>query len=219
MAEWCVTSYNELRKKEKELPPFEEFKKRGVYKYAIKNKQIAFEQEIKDPAKHPFKTPSGKIELFSPRLQKLGNPKEIPAIPKYVPAFEGPEDPLIEKYPLQCMGWHYKRRCHSMHDNNPWMDEAGPQLMWMNPMDAEARKIKEGDLVEVFNDRGKVHISVHVTSRILPGVVAIPQGGWYTPNKDGVDIRGNINTLTTHRPTPLAKGNPQHTNLVEVKGL
>ena len=47
----------------------------------------------------------------------------------------------------------------------------------------------------------------------------MPQGAWYTPDKDGTDVRGCINTLTSHRPTPLAKGNPQHTNLVEVKAL
>ena len=219
VGEWCVTAYNELRKKEKELPSFEEFKARGIFKYPIKKKKIAFEKEIQDPANNKFKTPSGKIELFSERLYKLNNPAEIPAIPKYVPAFEGPEDPMIEKYPLQCMGWHYKRRCHSMHDNNEWMEEVAPQVMWINPADAVKRKIKNGDIVEIFNDRGRVHMPVKLTERILPGVVAIPQGGWYAPNKDGVDIRGNINTLTTHRPTPLAKGNPQHSNLVEVKGI
>lgn len=50
--------------------------------------------------------------------------------------------------------------------------------------------------------------------------MSIPQGAWYTPvNKNGnvVDIGGNINTLTSLRPSPLAKGNPQHTNLVEVR--
>lgn len=216
VAEWCRTSYEELREKERELPPFEEFKRRGVFKYAIKRKKIAFANEIEDPANHPFKTPSGRIELFSPRLHALRNPAEIPAIPKYVSAFEGPEDPLIEKYPLQCMGWHYKRRCHSMHDNNPWMEEAGPQVMWINPVDAAARGIEDGDAVEAYNDRGKVRVPAKVTRRIVPGVVAIPQGGWYAPDQSGVDIRGNINTLTTQRPTPLAKGNPQHTNLVEV---
>jgi len=219
VAEWCESAYNLTRKKEPELPSFDEFKRRGVFKFKITKKKIAFAEQIQDPQKHPFKTPSGKIELFSERLLKFNEPQEIPAIPKYVPAFEGPEDPLIEKYPLQCIGWHYKRRCHSMHDNNPWLEEAARQLMWMNPQDAAKRGLQEGALAEVFNDRGRLHIPVHITSRIIPGTVAIPQGAWFTPDKDGVDIRGCINTLTTQRPTPLAKGNPQHTNLVEVKRL
>ena len=54
----------------------------------------------------------------------------------------------------------------------------------------------------------------------MPGVVSIPQGAWYTPVKKNGKvgaIGGNINTLTSLRPSPLAKGNPQHTNLVEVR--
>ncbi|WP_296772865.1 DMSO/selenate family reductase complex A subunit [Selenomonas sp.] len=215
--EWCEAIYDNWRKKEPELPSFAEFKEKGGYKFHNRPKKIAYEAQIKDPIGHPFKTPSGKIELFSERMLQFGDPQEIPALAKYVPAFEGPQDPLREKYPLQCMGWHYKRRCHSMHDQNPWLEEIGPQLMWMNPLDAKERNIQEGDTVEVFNDRGRVRIPVHVTSRIFPGVVAIPQGAWYTPDKNGIDVRGCINTLTTQRPTPIAKGNPQHTNLVEVK--
>ena len=35
-------------------------------------------------------------------------------------------------------------------------------------------------------------------------------------NGDRVDKGGSINTLTTLRPSPLAKGNPQHTNICQV---
>ena len=48
----------------------------------------------------------------------------------------------------------------------------------------------------------------------------MPQGAWYKPvKKNGrlVDVGANINRLTGHRPSPLAKGNPQHSNLVEVR--
>ena len=62
-------------------------------------------------------------------------------------------------------------------------------------------------------------IPVKITKRIMPGVVGIPHGAWYSPDKDGVDQRGCINTLTSQRPTYLAHGNPQHTNLVEVVKL
>lgn len=55
----------------------------------------------------------------------------------------------------------------------------------MNPIDAKSRSLKTGDMVEVFNDRGRVQLPVHVTPRIFPGVVAFPQGGWYTPGRQG----------------------------------
>ena len=60
-----------------------------------------------------------------------------------------------------------------------------------------------------------------VTPRVVPGTVAVSQGAWWDGDiksgKDGVDKGGSINTLTTQRPSPLAKGNPQHTNICNVK--
>lgn len=215
--EWMKAIYEETKKKEPELPKFEEFAKRGVYKYKPRESYIAFKEQIEDFENNPFPTPSGKIEIFSKRLYDLRKPKEIPAIPKYIDIFEGLSDPKREKFPLQMIGWHTKRRCHSTHDNNDWMEEIEPHKMWINPVDAKLRNIKEGDLVQIWNDRGIIQIPAHITQRIVKGVVAVAQGAWYTPNKNGIDIRGSINTITTSRPTPLAKGNPQHSNLVEVK--
>jgi anaerobic dimethyl sulfoxide reductase subunit A len=51
----------------------------------------------------------------------------------------------------------------------------------------------------------------------MPGVVSLPQGAWYAPDSRGVDQGGCANTLTAYHPSPLAKGNPQHTNLVQVE--
>jgi anaerobic dimethyl sulfoxide reductase subunit A len=96
------------------------------------------------------------------------------------------------------------------------MEEAGKQEMWISTIDASKRGIKNGDEVKIFNSRGTVVLSAKVTPRIMPGVVSIPQGAWWTPDKDGIDRRGCINTLTKYHPTPLAFGNPSHTNLVEV---
>ena len=163
-----------------------------------------------------FSTPSGKIEIFSKRIYDLPK-KNIPAIPSYVPAAEGYEDQLRKKYPLQLIGWHTKRRCHTIHDNNPWMEEIEPQRLWISPADAKKRGIRDGCAVEVFNDRGSIRIPAKVTDRIIDGVVAIPEGAWYTPGADGIDKRGSINVLTSARPTPFAKGNGQHTNLVDVR--
>jgi len=217
--DWLRYIVEETRKKNPDFPTFEEFRRKGIYKIAPKEPVIAYKKQIEDPVNNPFKTPSGKIEIFSPRLWAMNKPDEIPAIPKYIPAWEGPEDPLREKYPLQCIGPHYKRRVHSTFDNVPWMEEAARQELWINPEDAEKRGIRNGDKVKVFNDRGAVITYAKVTPRIMPGVVALPQGAWWTTGPDGVDTRGCINVLTKYHPTPLARGNPQHTNLVEVVKL
>ena len=92
-------------------------------------------------------------------------------------------------------------------------------MLWMHPEDAKKRNLQEGELVEVWNDRGKIRIPVKVSEQMMQGVVALSQGAWYKPDKNGVDVGGSINVLTSLNRTPYAKGNPQHTNLVEVKKL
>jgi anaerobic dimethyl sulfoxide reductase subunit A len=218
MEDWVKVSIERTRAElDPTFPTFEEFKAKGVHHFQFDEPLVGFKEQIDDLEKNPFPTPSGKIELFSKALWEMDNPKEIPAVAKYVPAWEGPSDPLKAQYPLQLIGWHYKRRCHSTHDNHPWMEEAFRQEMWMNPLDAKARGIADGDRVRVFNGRGEVFIHVKVTPRIVPGVAAMPQGAWYTPDQKGIDQRGSMNVLTKQHPTPLAKANPQQTNLVEVQ--
>jgi anaerobic dimethyl sulfoxide reductase subunit A len=214
--EWLTWIYGAFRRELPELPEFGEFKNKGGYSFKNPRTLIAYEDQIRDPVGHPFKTPSGKIEIFSPRLYNLNRRHEVPGIPSYVPPPEGPQDPLRGKYPLQLIGYHTKRRTHSTHDSNRWLEAVDPQRLWIHPADAENRGLKDGDEADIFNDRGRVRIPVFVTPRVIRGVVALSQGAWYTPDREGTDRRGCINVLTSVRPTPLARGNPQHTNLVEV---
>ncbi len=215
-SEWLEYLYEELRKTETELPDYEIFKKQALFHYQKQPIRPAFKEECRDPETHPFPTKSGKIEIFSEKVYRTEFKEFMPAIPRYVPPVEGAQDPLAEKYPLQLTGWHTKRRCHSIHDNNQDMHRLDPQTLWMNPADAAARNLKDGDLAEVFNDRGRIRMPVRVTDRIMPGVTAISQGAWYRPDKNGTDTAGSINVLTSQHPTPYARGNGQHTNLVEV---
>lgn len=211
--DWQEALYEAIRPLEPELPDYEEFRRNGGHKYRHQPRKWAFEEQVRDFAHHPFPTPSGKIEIYSPRLKQLG---AVPPIPIYVPSFEGPEDPTVEKYPIQLIGWHNKFHTHSVFDNNEWMEDIDSHVLWMHPEDAAQRKIEEGDLVAVVNDRGEIRIPVHITGRIVKGVAAMPQGGWFRTEQNGVDRRC-INTITTLRPTPLAKGNPQHSNLVQIR--
>jgi len=200
------------------MPAFRELEKSnaGVYVKPVSKPVVAFADFRKDPVKYPLKTPTGKIELFSKPLHEMNNP-EIPAVPKYIQEWESPFGKEAEKYPLQAIGHHYMPRVHSTHFNNEWTSEAFPQVVFMNKADADKRKIKNGDIVKVFNDRGALVARCRVTSKIMPGVIDIPQGAWYMPDKEGIDRGGNINVLTTERWTALAKGNPQHTIMVEVE--
>ena len=218
-SEWLRYCYEELKQTETELPNYEDLQKHGIYRYQKQKPRIAFEQEAKDPETDPFPTASGKIEIFSQHVYDTRYRDFFPAIPRYVPPQEGPDDPLAARYPLQLVGWHTKRRCHSIHDNNQAMHAIDPQMLWMNPQDAAVRSIEDGEEVRIFNDRGEIQIPVRITSRLMPGVTALSQGAWYAPDPSGTDRGGSVNVLTSLHPTPYARGNPQHTNLVQVQKM
>ncbi|SHN68489.1 DMSO/selenate family reductase complex A subunit [Desulfovibrio litoralis] len=237
--QWLEWSYEtQCRPFMPELPPtLEEARKVGVWRKAKLRSDlpIPFKAFRDDPQANPLKTPSGKIELFSPALLELSKTWElnkfkgdvIPPTPQYVSTWEGYEDTETKKlFPLQLIGHHYKGRTHSHYASVDWLLAVMPQNLWINPIDAKARGLRHGDTVKVLNKRGEVHIKVKVTKRIMPGVVSMPQGAWYNPesknldqNKNPIDQGGCVNTLTLYRASPLAKGNPQHTNLVEVVKL
>ncbi|HGD3316285.1 TPA: DMSO/selenate family reductase complex A subunit [Proteus mirabilis] len=185
---------------------------------------VALEAFRQDPIANPLKTASGKIEIYSEKLMQdtegwiLPEGDRIPAIPEYCKNEEGVENvTLKEKFPLQMTGFHDKGHVHSTYFNVAMLREAIPHQFWLNPVDAAQRGLKSGDIAEIYNERGRLHIRVKVTDRVLPGVIAVPQGAWRSLDTTGVDTGGCINTLTSWHPSPFAKGNPQHTNLVEVK--
>lgn len=215
-AGWLCNLYGTVRDFYPYMPEFEDFKKQAVYRYPDTKRRIAFEDFRRDPKRYPLMTETGKVEIYSPSVARTTFKEYFPAIPGYVPPREGVESPLREKYPLQLIGWHTKRRCHSIHDNNVKLEKLDPQRLWMHPEDAASRGIESDDQILVYNDRGQTRIPVLVTTRIMPGVVALAQGSWYRPGADGIDTNGSINVLTSLKPTAYSRGNGQHTNLVEV---
>jgi anaerobic dimethyl sulfoxide reductase subunit A len=110
-------------------------------------------------------------------------------------------------------------RVHSTFANVDWNTEAFPQRVFINPVDAKARGLEDGQKVRIYNDRGSVILPCRITPRILPGVVNIPQGAWWKPDEQGNDVGGSVNTLTSERWTPYAFGNAQHTIMAEVSPL
>jgi anaerobic dimethyl sulfoxide reductase subunit A len=215
--EWALDHYRRTRFHD--LPGLDEMEaaNRGVHSRPVTVPAVAFADFRADPERHPLPTATGRIEIFSRALHELGRPAEIPAVPKYVEEWESPFGGQAQRFPLQAMGHHTMARVHSTHDNNDWLGEAFPQRVFINEVDASARGITDGDDVHVWNDRGAMVLPCRVTPRIMPGVVNIPQGAWWTPDEYGVDRRGCVNVLTSERWTPLAWGTAQHTIMVEVE--
>lgn len=164
----------------------------------------------------PFKTASGKIEIYSNYLADEGNRGkgehfdpmgriyenlpgdwgDLTPLPLYQKTVRGMDDPLVKKYPLMLLSPHPRYRVHTLFWNHPWLREhIYRHRVWVSLPDAEVRGIKDDDLVKVYNDRGTVVMPAYVTSRIMPGIVAIHHGGWYTPDESGVDFGASPSTL------------------------
>lgn len=221
--DWTRELYEAAREKDPDLPTWEDGLALGVYKRKPKV-IVSLKAFIDDPEAKPLPTESGKIQIYSEKLAEFARTWElepdelVSPIPEYDPGFESYLN-LTEEYPLIVTGFHYKGHTHSSYANNKVLEQAARHQLWINPIDAEPRGIKTGDQLRVFNARGEIRIEAKVTPRIIPGAVALPQGRWHNADMAGdkVDFGGCINTLTTLRPSPLAKANPQHTNIGQVE--
>jgi anaerobic dimethyl sulfoxide reductase subunit A len=184
-----------------ELPGFEEFKAKGVHELKSAPPFVAFQEQVEDPASNPFPTASGKIEIYSKTLADVNDPL-LPPTPKYIDPWEGPTDTLAEFYPLQLVSPHAKTRVNSTLDNIPRLKQLADDKLWLNPGDAKIRGINNGDRVRVFNDRGQLATIVNVTDGIMPGVVSLDAGAWFSPDTDGLDHGGCVNVLTRDQASP-----------------
>lgn len=126
---------------------------------------------------------------------------------------EASAEPACDQ-PLRVFGFHSVARIHSSWGNVPAVSRRVPQVISINPADADARGIATGDLVEASNRFGTLRLPAHVTEDVIAGTIVMPQGAWWQAESnvaEPIDVGGCINTLTTSRPSPLAFGNPQHT--------
>ena len=205
------------------MPTWDEIRAQGVYKRALEP-AIGLEAFRADPENNPLATPSGKIEIYSESLAEiaatweLAEDEVINPIPVFTPGFQG-YGSVTEEYPLYCAGFHHKSRTHSSFGFIEELEQVARHQLWMNPLDAEPRGIADGDTVAVKSPAGEVRIEAKVTPRIIPGTIGIPQGAWHNADMDGdrVDTGACVNTLTTYKPTPYAKGNgPAHSIIAQV---
>jgi len=204
------------RKRNIEVPSWEEFT-RGKFINCdeLEDKPfIGWDEQIREGK--PFKTESGKIEIYSGYIANQANrgkgehydsfgrlydnlPSDwgdLTPSPIYQTPVRGMEAPLAKRYPLMLLCPHSRYRVHYLFWDHPWLkDHVYRHRLWISTTDAKARGIKDGDLVQAYNDRGKVIMPAYVTSRIMPGLIVIRHGGKYIPDESGADLGASPSTL------------------------
>lgn len=180
--------------------PFETFWETGVAEMEVPTparQWVRHGDFHTDPEKHPLHTESGKIELFCKAFERFGT-QECPPIPKYLEPVEflGNAKPgqvhVVSPHPFM--------RVHSQMANASVADELniqGREFAFVNSEDARERGVKDGDLIEVHNERGAIIVGARVTDNIMKGVISIYEGAWLSKDSKGRCNSGAVNMLTT----------------------
>ncbi|MHB1691491.1 MAG: molybdopterin guanine dinucleotide-containing S/N-oxide reductase [Thiomonas sp.] len=208
-----------------EMPDFKSFWEKGYVEFPEgPADHVMYGDFRKDPDSNPLGTPSGKIEIYSQQIASYRY-DDCPPHPAWLEPAEWLGSPKAAKYPLHLDSPHPRNRLHSQLDNTwirAWYEVNEREPVWINSRDAQARKIANGDVVRVYNDRGQVLAGAVVTDRVRHGVVRIAEGAWYDPERPGsvgsLDKHGNVNVLTLDEPASrLSQGSIAKTSLVQVE--
>lgn len=156
-------------------------------------------------------TPSGKIEIYSEALAKLG----LDPLPGHVPEQEGFESTEARKtYPLQVISaaTHYFIGASFQHVPRLQEMMARPTFE-LSATDARARGIADGDYCRLYNDRGEVFGHALVVDGLLPGVVGAQKQLQGSKMANGV----NINALTSQREADMGRGPVFFSTLAQIE--
>ena len=159
-------------------------------------------------AEGEFGTPSGKCEFYSDALAERG----FDPLPTYIP----PHESATEAFPLALNTPPARNFMNSTFANIEELAKPhGAPTVQLNPLDAAARKLIEGQTVRVFNGRGVMKLAAHVTDDTRAGVATILWGHWR--NHPGAE--GFVNDLTSQALTDLGGGATFYDCRVEVAAI
>ncbi|WQU06771.1 molybdopterin guanine dinucleotide-containing S/N-oxide reductase [Helicobacter pylori] len=211
------------------LKSFDQFWRDGFVEFEIPENARKFVRHAKfrqDPINNKLDTESGKIQIFS---QKCADFKlaDFKGHPTWFEPTEWLGSKMAETYPFHLISPHPKYRVNSQLDNT-WVRNVykiqGREPVMINELDANKLGIRHGEIVEVFNARGRLLAGAFVTKNIRQGVLSIQEGAWYDP--EDVNTRnprcnaGSVNTLTSSRPTSsMTQAISVNTALVNIRRL
>lgn len=145
---------------------------------------------LRADGKPGFRTPSGKVELYSTQNEEWGATGITLVDP--LPYFQEPVESevtmpeVFKKFPLVMItGRRSPVFFHSEHRNIPWLRECDP---WpdveIHPSVARDLKVEEGEWVWIENERGRIRRKVKINAGINPKTISCLHG-WWLPETDG----------------------------------
>ena len=156
--DWIQSFYDaaltQAKAKKIPMPEFDAFwSGSGVVEFPVTSGKdfVRYAKFREDPLLEPLGTPSGLIEIYSKNIEKMGYDDCGPHPMWYEPAerLGGP----TTKYKLHIAASHPKSRLHSQLCGTKLRETysiAGHEPCWINPKDATARGISDGDVVRVL---------------------------------------------------------------------
>ena len=163
------------------------------------HEEIAYSEKV-------FKTPSGKIELYSNEAEEKWGVDKLPT-------YEEPFRNEDSKYPLKLLSPNTKNRIHSQFGNLEVIKQFAPEpYAVISIKDANERGIKHGEKIRIFNDRGELTTKAKINFSLKKGCVVYYNGWWL---QEG----GTPNLLSKGRETDMGYGTAFHDCLVDISPL
>ena len=222
---WIYTqTYERAAAADIKMPSYEKFRENKWFKIQDPSEPTLMLKDFrKDPLKNSLTTPSGKIEIFSQTVANF-NYEDCPGHPVWIEPCEwlGQKN---KKYPIHLISNQPKNKLHSQMDHGNYSKSfkiQNREPVEINPIDAENRGLKNGDIVKLFNDRGACLAGVIIQKKVMPGVAQISTGAWYDPQYptklNSICKHGNPNILTPDKGTSkLGQGPIAHSCLIEIE--
>ncbi|WP_139684535.1 trimethylamine-N-oxide reductase TorA [Vibrio tasmaniensis] len=224
--EWVRSLYEDCRNANKgkfDMPEFDKFWEQGVLDFGEGKPWVRHADFREDPEINALGTPSGFIEISSRTIDRMGY-EHCQGHPMWFEKTERSHGgPGSKKHPFWLQSCHPDKRLHSQmcesEEFRATYTVQGREPVYINPIDAKEKGIKDGDLVRVFNDRGQLMAGAVLSDSFPRGVIRIEEGAWYGPlnEKDGaICTYGDPNTLTLDvGSSELAQATSAHTCIAD----
>jgi molybdopterin-containing oxidoreductase family molybdopterin binding subunit len=183
------------------------------------DEKVTVEQLVEGPVRQRaadppyFRTPTGRIQFYVESLKQLGQ-----ELPIYMEPVESILQAKASSLGLSLLTPHHKYHMNSTLANVPELLKFDMEpILEMNPQDAQERHISDGDVVQIYNDRGTAKVRAKLTPAVKPRVVSLTQGWWPEQYLEGHHNELTHETINPAQQAVLGPNAALYDVLVEVK--